>query len=540
VSITHTYNEDLYLYLVAPNNTVFLLSGFNGSSGDNYSNAIFDDNVGIATIPYPGIINNISGTFQTDGFAYGTHGKINSYAGAIDGVWKLYVIDRFSSFTGSITNFTLTVNQTPSVNLTFHNFTTNNTSTTGTTLTNTNITINNQTTFTSGRLYTSEAFRVNYIAGSSTSLANSNSYIVGWARKTGNTTFEFPLGNDGGTGNKFAAPIRFTPTSGSAVTDHFTATYRRITPNTGSPNDVTNVNTGAGLNTAPYPIATKQASIDHVSNVEYWILERTNGAAQGTVTLSYDNIRSGGTAGLATDLLVCRWNKTTPIWENKGNSGASSSGGFTYIASTAGTFTAFSPITLGSTTKFNVLPVTWISFDITHKDSDAILKWQTQNEQNNDYFEVERSFDGINFVKIAQIAGTKNSVTEKYYSFTDKNVNQMGTRIIYYRIKQVDIDKQNCYTQIKNVVVETLQMGNFITYPNPFSDNINVDFTLTESEFVELELVDNLGQVVYAEKLKGFAGKNNRVITTNNFASGIYLLRLQTQKGLKVCKVVKQ
>jgi hypothetical protein len=360
----------LDIYLVSPNGTVFLISTNNGVGNPNYTNTTISDagatNITAGLTPF-------TGTFQPE------VGTFASYGGTFAGIWRLYVFDDAGGGdSGDITNFSVTLNLPPtSPDLVFHNLIMNNTSTTGATLLNTQITINNQTTFTSGRLFTSDAFRVNYIAGSSTSLAASNSYIVGWARKTGNTTFEYPLG-DGG----FAAPIRLAQTSGSAITDHFTATYRKITPNTGSANDVTNVNTGAGLNTAPYPILNKQASIDHVSNVEYWILERTNGVAQGTVTLSYNDTRSGG-AGVPSELLVCRWNKTTPIWENKGNGGTSSGGGFTYVSSTAAAFTAFSPITLGSTTRFNVLPVSWVSFDVVRQNTNALLKWQTQSEQNN-------------------------------------------------------------------------------------------------------------------------------------------------------------
>ncbi len=529
-SITQTQNDNLDIYLLAPDNTVFVVSTDNGGSGNGYTSVIVTD--GGAAFPI-GNTNPITGTFTYE--AGGGVTFANYPAASCAGIWRLYVFDDAGSNTGSITNFSVTMNLPPLFSeLFFHNLITNNTSTTGTTLLNTQITINNSTTFTSGRLFTSEAFRVNYIAGATTSLANSNSYIVGWARKTGNTTFEYPLG-DGG----FAAPIRFAPTSGSAITDHFTATYRKITPNTGSANDVTNVNTGAGLNTAPYPIATKQASIDHVSNVEYWILERTNGAAQGTVTLSYDDTRSKG-AGVPSELLVCRWNKATPIWENKGNGGTSSGGGFTYVSSTAAAFTAFSPITLGSTTRFNVLPVSWISFDAVRQNTNALLKWQTQSEENNAYFEVERSFDGINFVKIAQVEGAKNSITDIFYSFTDKNINEMNTKDIYYRIKQVDIDGKNSYTLIKNVIVESMQCANFLVYPNPFSNTMNIEFILTENETVQLELIDISGKILETTQIRGNSGKNTYTMTTNNLPVGTYLLRMQTLIGMQVSKVVKE
>jgi len=41
--ITHTWDSDLDIYLVAPDGTAVELSTDNGGSGDNYINTVFDD-----------------------------------------------------------------------------------------------------------------------------------------------------------------------------------------------------------------------------------------------------------------------------------------------------------------------------------------------------------------------------------------------------------------------------------------------------------------------------------------------------------------
>ena len=45
----------------------------------------------------------------------------------------------------------------------------------------------------------------------------------------------------------------------------------------------------------------------------------------------------------------------------------------------------------------NVLPVTYRTFDATLNNNEVILFWITDAEVRNSYFEVERSFDQINF-----------------------------------------------------------------------------------------------------------------------------------------------
>jgi subtilisin-like proprotein convertase family protein len=520
-SIAHNWVADLDLYLVAPNNTVYVISTDNGGGNSNYTNTTISDagatNISAGTAPF-------TGTFQPE------VGTFVSYPAAnCSGRWYLYAFDDATVILGAITAFSVTVNQPPtSPTLTFHNLIMNNTSTTGTRLLDTQITINNATTFTNGRLYTSEAFRVNYIAGASTSVASTNSYIVGWARKIGWTNgipFEFPLGNDDGGTNRFAAPIRFTPNANANATTHFTATYRRITPNTGSPADNGNVNTAPLTNVAPYPILTKEVTINHVSNVEYWILERTNGTATGTVHLSYDNIRSGG-ASVPADLLVCRWNSGTPIWENKGNGGTSTASGFNYVQSTANTFTAFSPVTLASTTRLNILPVTWLSFEVVGQDNNAFLQWQTQTETDNAKFEVERSLDGMNFSTIATINGFGNSSTNKTYTFTDKNITELGVTILYYRIKQIDTNKSYSYTTIKSLMLDKVSLR-LRAYPNPLKETLTIHFSTKEADsYVSLRIIDATGRVWANYDVKCYKGENTYQINTEGLAVGTYVLHL--------------
>ncbi len=523
-SVTQSQNSDLDIYLVAPNNTVYVISTDNGGNGDGYTNVTVNDTGGA----FPtGNTNPITGTFQPEVGTFASYPAANC-----SGRWYLYVIDGANNDTGSITAFSVTVNQSVGTNFAFHNLTMNNTSTTGTVLLNTQITINGTSTFTNGRLYTSEAFRVNYIAGSATSLANANSYIEGWARKTGNTAFEFPLGGSG-----YAAPIRFTPTSGSAVTDHFTATYRRITPNTGSPSDNGNVNTSPFNNVAPYPILSKEASINHVSNVEYWILERTNGSAQGTVHLSYNDTRSGG-AGLPADLLVCRWNGGTPIWENKGNGGTSAGGGFTYVQSTAGSFTAFSPVTLGSTTRFNVLPVTWLDFTVKKVGTTAELAWKTREDGKNQGFEIERSVDGQNFATIGTVKPSTQELGN--YFFIDKSLQEVAAPIVYYRIKQIDTDGVVTYSKVQTVRNDMFSAVAATIYPNPFKDFFTTQINTEEDMQFEVQVVDMLGKIVKQFTWQCKKGNNTLNTTTDNLPQGTYLLHLQSETKELNCKIVKE
>ena len=64
--------------------------------------------------------------------------------------------------------------------------------------------------------------------------------------------------------------------------------------------------------------------------------------------------------------------------------------------------------------------------------SDVVLDWSTLSEINNDRFEIERSYDLVNFEYLGYVEGNGTSLSRHEYSFVDKTVTS-GT--VYYRLK---------------------------------------------------------------------------------------------------------
>jgi hypothetical protein len=86
----------------------------------------------------------------------------------------------------------------------------------------------------------------------------------------------------------------------------------------------------------------------------------------------------------------------------------------------------------------NPLPIELLSFKGRDRNQYNELIWQTATERNNDYFTLEYSADGVNWITIATVNGVGNSnakltYTLKDYHFKRKNVN-------YYRLTQTDYD----------------------------------------------------------------------------------------------------
>ncbi|MEO0584298.1 MAG: hypothetical protein AAF135_18950 [Bacteroidota bacterium] len=106
---------------------------------------------------------------------------------------------------------------------------------------------------------------------------------------------------------------------------------------------------------------------------------------------------------------------------------------------------AFTTVTL-TTNPF--LPVEWLSFEAEPILGATQLRWATASEQNTDYFDIERSVDGTIFTSLGRTRAAGNSQIIQNYQFVDETLGNMQGQTLYYRLKQVDLNGMNGYSQV--------------------------------------------------------------------------------------------
>jgi hypothetical protein len=199
-----------------------------------------------------------------------------------------------------------------------------------------------------------------------------------------------------------------------------------------------------------------------------------------------------------------------------------------------GTFyTGFSGFGGGYPATSGLLPVEY-RLPLTAENVSAkgnVLQWETGIEVNNDYFEIERSTNGVTFNSIGKIWGQGNSTTPQAYEYIDTTY-ELGTN--YYRLKQIDYDGKSDFSNIA-VVYNNPAEVDLIIYPNPASNS----FTVLVTETVQLELTDVTGAHKYIST--AIAGNNMQVFNATNLPDGVYLLRIwngstQTIKRIVIVK----
>ena len=172
------------------------------------------------------------------------------------------------------------------------------------------------------------------------------------------------------------------------------------------------------------------------------------------------------------------------------------------------------------------LPVDWLSIKAVLKAGDILVTFKTVAEPNNDYFEVEKSTNGVNFTKIAKIEpkGIQNSINE--YAFNDENPQYYDTN--YYRIKQTDFDGKFSYSKIASVFASKNVQTNIYT------DGKQVYVDANNVLPYSVLITDAKGKKIAQSQAQA---NQNIKISLDKEASGIYFVKIQagnTQETKKI------
>lgn len=213
-------------------------------------------------------------------------------------------------------------------------------------------------------------------------------------------------------------------------------------------------------------------------------------------------------------------NEFIPVFYQLNTSGIETGGG---VTSTFERFDAPDVISIDDCGL--VLPIELLDFSAIKNNNTVLLEWLTASEINNDYFDLERAKDGVNFETIGTIKGVGNSNIITRYSYVDDSpLNGVN----YYRLKQTDFDGHFSLSNINAVIMEN---DRITIYPNPTFGQINIE---NNSDLKSVSITDLNGKV-----LRTFNSKFD-TIDVSYLTEGIYFLRLQTAEGIISKKFIKQ
>jgi hypothetical protein len=186
------------------------------------------------------------------------------------------------------------------------------------------------------------------------------------------------------------------------------------------------------------------------------------------------------------------------------------------------------------------LPVTIKSVKAYQLQQNIAVEWETENEINIKHYEIERSANGRNFIKINTTVSKAFNGGSAAYRFIDTDPLNGNN---YYRIRSVEQSGKVNYSIIVKVnILVVKDVPSFLVYPNPVSGNtIFMLFNNIEKGNYAIRLFNESGQIVAFKTIQ----YNGNIATENlvvgeKFATGKYELKLSGEGIILNTPVIKR
>ena len=187
-------------------------------------------------------------------------------------------------------------------------------------------------------------------------------------------------------------------------------------------------------------------------------------------------------------------------------------------------------------TKNVVVPVNMVHFSgIIQSNKTILLRWNTTQEINCKFYELEFSTDGVLFTNIYRV-NANNSNGFNAYSYLHF---QPNNGLNYYRIKQVDANGLFTYSNIISINLNNSSTNYFQVKPNPFKNNLILDVYSNSTEQIKVVVTDMLGKIQLVDNINVTKGNQFININTNKLIVGKYILTLHWKQAPLSTQVVK-
>lgn len=188
---------------------------------------------------------------------------------------------------------------------------------------------------------------------------------------------------------------------------------------------------------------------------------------------------------------------------------------------------------LTTATQEQSLAVELTNFDAAPRKQDIHLTWTTAKEVDNQGFELERRAENEQeFTTIGWIEGSGNTNSITTYHHIDRDVKANVT--YFYRLKLIDNNSRIAFSDIRSATLKS--EGTVINIaPNPTKDIVNVTFN-------NIDVVKNITLLDVSGKILNISTVNEVItpLDLSVYPDGIYFIRINTDNGSTVERVVKQ
>jgi hypothetical protein len=184
----------------------------------------------------------------------------------------------------------------------------------------------------------------------------------------------------------------------------------------------------------------------------------------------------------------------------------------------------------------STLPVVLNYFKGDLFDNTIRLSWKTSSENNTETFDLERSYNGIDYTSISKTTASGNMIGSTY-TYDDNTYT--GT-VMYYRLKQIDKSGSYKYSDVVTIKKESALERTVVIKNNPFREKFSIAITTPEPSKVLVNLTDVTGKLVYTKTINKLAGSVIVEPETSKLSAGVYMIQVNINGKIVSKKVIKQ
>lgn len=188
----------------------------------------------------------------------------------------------------------------------------------------------------------------------------------------------------------------------------------------------------------------------------------------------------------------------------------------------------------------NILPLKLVSFSGVMQNGAATLHWTTSNELNTSHFELQRSTNGRDFNKLADIPVADNITGDQVYQYVD-NAGILANHgpFAWYRLKMVDTDGKFTYSKmvVVNVNNKTFSIAGI---SNPIRGNLQVNIEAAKQSITTFLLMGMDGKILLQHRQLITPGSNSiRINLGSKLPAGNYMLQVQNPPSRETFRLMK-
>ncbi|MEM6344310.1 MAG: T9SS type A sorting domain-containing protein [Bacteroidota bacterium] len=192
------------------------------------------------------------------------------------------------------------------------------------------------------------------------------------------------------------------------------------------------------------------------------------------------------------------------------------------------TYATFDNVSMGLPGNEQTFPVELLAFDAVAEPIQGRVRinWSTAQEENNNFFTIERSVDGTAFVPIGRLNSQGSGTVKRDYLWYDEQPLQGAA---YYRLKQTDLDGTFQTFSPVLLTFETVDELKARFYPNPVgqSEQLTADVWTEGTERLLFQVYNQVGQLVkVVEKHNVLAGWQVYKLDVEGLGPGLYMIKL--------------